>query len=115
MRIEKATAIGAPEVDAHVNPFLVGCNSQSRRYSIPKFWFRQERSFSAPVLWLVLVMTIIVLIGGLVSDTLLTPKFLGVSKSANQHQPVINTKNVPIDTKLIVPHIPAMPTTFGKS
>jgi len=115
MRIEKATAIGAPEVDAHVNPFLVGRNSRSRRYSIPEFWFRQERSFSAPVLWLVLVMTIIVLIGGLVSDTLLTSKLSGVSKSANQHQIVINTKNVPIDTKLIVPHIPAMPTTFGKS
>jgi hypothetical protein len=115
MRIEKTTAIDAPEVDAHVNPFLVGRNSQSRRYSIPEFWFRQERNFSAPVLWLVLVITIIVLIGGLVSDTLLTSKFSGVSKSANQHQTVINTKNVPIDTKLIVPHIPAMPTTFGKS
>ncbi|HWS83695.1 MAG TPA: serine/threonine-protein kinase [Ktedonobacteraceae bacterium] len=114
MRIEKATAIGAPEVDAHVNPFLVGRNSQSRRYSIPGLWFRQDRNFSAPVLWLVLVMTIIVLIGGLVSDTLLTSKSSGVIKSANQHQQhqtVINTKNVPIDTKLIAPHVLAMPTS----
>src|SRR5207302_7418905 len=38
MRIEKTRAIGALDVDAHVNPFLVGRNSQSRRYSIPEFW-----------------------------------------------------------------------------
>jgi serine/threonine protein kinase len=62
----------------------------------------RARTTEAPILWLVLVSTMFVLVGGIVSDIWLASHASGVIQSSNVGKTAIKTKNImPINIKLI--------------
>jgi serine/threonine protein kinase len=60
----------------------------------------QDRNYSPIALWFVLAMTIMVLIGGVISDTFLAPHSSG-SNSYQKQLIIIDTKDIPINTRLL--------------
>jgi serine/threonine protein kinase len=102
--------------DAPIKPLLVGWIFQRRRDSISKVLFGQRSELPTPVLWFVLVASIIVLIAGIASYNFWRSQALGQSQTIRvykKQQVLTNTKKDPIVTQLLVPsiiHTPGKPT-----